>query len=106
MDNNGIIRSCDTYKYLGVRFSKSGTSDTDIANTNAQGKKVIHKLNSVMWNDKMHKETKTTIYKVILKSTSTYGCEVWELIKEIEVALKRWRWIFTGGVRGFQKHNM
>jgi len=75
------LKNCATFKYLGVTLSNTGKSNEDIKNKIGQGRRVIRQLNSVLWNNKIRSKTKTTIYRSIFESISTYGSETWELTK-------------------------
>lgn len=88
MLGNDKVNACNKYKYLGVTFSEAGSSVDDINNKIAQGKRAIRALNTVLWNNKVKRETKTTIYKTILESICTYGSEVWELTGRNKARLK------------------
>lgn len=44
----------------GVIISKDGKSDKNISNKIAQETRVMRRLNSVLWNDKLMNETKVT----------------------------------------------
>lgn len=83
-----IIKNTKRFKYLGVTFTESGTSNEDINNKIGQGRRTIKQLNSVLWSDKITKETKTTIYKSIVESIATYGSEVWEVTEKNKKKLK------------------
>lgn len=100
------IRHCNSYKYLGVTISSKGKSREDIINKIAQGKRVIRQLNSVLWNNKVTKRTKTTIYKTIVESISTYGSETWELNKrdkERLLALEMDFWRRSSGISRIER---
>ena len=75
------VKNTKRFRYLGVLFTDDGKSTTDINNKIGQGKQVISQINSVLWNNKVKKKTKTTIYKTIIESICTYGSETWELTK-------------------------
>jgi len=68
-----IIRDCVRFKYLGVMITKEGNSNEDIDNKIIQGRKVIGKLNPVLWNDKLTMKTKKMI---ILYNTRKYS-HIW-----------------------------
>ena len=83
-----IIRDCVRFKYLGVMITKEGNSNEDIDNKITQGRKVIGKLNPVLWNDKLTMKTKKMIFSTILESIVTYGSEAWEINTRNEKRLK------------------
>lgn len=78
---NGKVKGCKTYKYLGVTFTSNGRNTEEVKNKIGQGKRAIRQINSVLWNDKITKKTKHMIYHSIVESIATYGAEVWELNK-------------------------
>lgn len=41
----------------------------------------VDQLNLVLWNNKVTKKTKKTLYKTIVKSICTYSAATWELKK-------------------------
>lgn len=75
------IRHCKAFKYLGVTISEDGKSTNDINNKIGQGKRAIRQLNSIIRSDKITRTTKSRIYKSVVESITTYGCETWELNK-------------------------
>ena len=52
--------------------------DIAIKGRNTVGRKAIAMLNGVRWDQRISKEDKKRIYKTIVKSILTYGCEVWQ----------------------------
>jgi hypothetical protein len=75
------IRDCVRFKYLGVTITKEGTSTEEIDHKIIQGRTVIGKLNSVLWNDKITMKTKKMIFSTVLESIVTYGSETWKINK-------------------------
>lgn len=79
---NDNIKKCEEIKYLGVTITNKGTSEKDIYNKLNQGKKAIGMLNSILWSDQITKNTKKTIYNVIIESIATYASETWEMTEK------------------------
>ena len=49
-DQNGCIRGCEEFKYLGVRIDKGDSQENYIKNRVNKGRAVTAMLNSVLWN--------------------------------------------------------
>ncbi|KAL3266172.1 hypothetical protein HHI36_010356 [Cryptolaemus montrouzieri] len=75
------LRNIESFKYLGVTFSKNEKRDLDISNKIGQGRYAIHQLNSTLWSPNIYGKTKSNIYKAIKENICTYGAEIWELSK-------------------------
>lgn len=54
------IKCKNSFKYLGDILSSNETSKRDL-----QDRRVIQQLNSLLWNDKFNRKTKTFIYHTI-----------------------------------------
>jgi len=79
IQNDQIIKHCDSYKYLGMTITSDGNMDTAIDERNTQGRKAISLLNSILWDQNISNNNKHKIYNTIVKSITTYSCEVWSL---------------------------
>ncbi|XP_060528291.1 uncharacterized protein LOC132703178 [Cylas formicarius] len=77
LEDGQTIKSCETYKYLGMYISNSGTLDYAIKEQNNQGRKAITMLNTFLWDQKITRRNKHLIYNTIIKSIVTYSSEVW-----------------------------
>lgn len=88
VEENQEIKLCEDYKYLGVKITQDGKLDAAIKERNIQGRKGISLLNSVLWDKNISKENKKRIYNTIIKSITTYGCEVWPIKDRTEKMLR------------------
>ncbi|XP_072160540.1 uncharacterized protein [Bemisia tabaci] len=50
LEDGQCIKSCEHYKYLGVRVSQDGKMDQAIKDRNLQGRKAIAMLNRILWD--------------------------------------------------------
>ena len=73
----GKISYIEEYKYLGVKITASGKQDKEIQSRINLGKMAISTLNGILWDKQITAETKTKIFKTIVRSIMTYGSEVW-----------------------------
>ncbi|XP_060524437.1 uncharacterized protein LOC132700877 [Cylas formicarius] len=71
LEDAQAIKSCETYKYLGMYISSSGTLDYAIKERNNQGRKAITMLNTFLWDQKITRRNKHLIYNTIIKSIVT-----------------------------------
>jgi hypothetical protein len=62
---------------LGITLTSGGKEDTDICNKTVQGEKTIRQLHSLLWHDKMSKNTKQRTFKSTVEPPTIYGAEVW-----------------------------
>lgn len=88
LEDGQCIKSCEHYKYLGVRVSQDGKMDQAIKDRNLQGRKAIAMLNRILWDQSISKEKKRMIYNTIIKSILTYGSEVWPMKERTKKILK------------------
>ncbi|CAH0395288.1 unnamed protein product [Bemisia tabaci] len=79
LEDGQQIKGCEHYKYLGVRLTQDGRTDQAIKERNTLARKATAMLNGILWDPRISKENKRRIYDVVVKSTLTYGCEVWQL---------------------------
>ncbi|XP_060525285.1 uncharacterized protein LOC132701394 [Cylas formicarius] len=79
LEDGQAIKSCETYKYLAMYISSSGTLDYAIKERNNQGRKAITMLNTLLWDEKITIRNKHLTYNTIIKSIVTYSSEVWPL---------------------------
>lgn len=77
LENNEQIKTCDSYKYLGVRIDKDGRDEREIRERIGQGRRAIKRLNSIWWSREISKQKKYNIYDTVVKSIVTYGSETW-----------------------------
>ena len=70
------VKQC---KYLGALFNKKGNSNEEITQRIIKGRNIIRALNLVLWDKDMKMETKKRIYESIVKPTTIYGSEVWDI---------------------------
>ncbi|XP_060527377.1 uncharacterized protein LOC132702626 [Cylas formicarius] len=73
LEDGQAIKSCETYKYLGMYISSRGTLDYAIKERNNQGRKHL------LVGPKFTRQNKHLIYNTIIKSIVTYSSEVWPL---------------------------
>ena len=77
------IKNVNSFKYLGVTVTESGSSEIEIKKRIGQGRQVTRQLNGILWNTHIRQETKIRIYKTIVESIVTYGAEVWEMTESL-----------------------
>ena len=82
-DQKGSIKGCEEFDYLGVRIDKEDRQDSDIKNTINKGRATIAMLNSILWDRNITKEVKLQIYNSMVRSTVTYGADIWKLNKNL-----------------------
>ena len=73
------IKCCTKYKYLGMQITNDGLLDTAIKERNQLGRNAITVLNGILWDRSINNKNKTLIYNTIIKSITTYSCEVWPI---------------------------
>lgn len=56
-----------------------------------QGTRAIALLNGVLWDRNINNHNKKQIYDTIVKSITTYGCEVWKLKEKNKTKVKSHR---------------
>lgn len=82
--NGNVIKACRKYKYLGTVMSEEGNSREEIAQRIIQAKQATQKLNSILWSEQIHKETKKRLYNTLVKNILTYGAETWAITKRYQ----------------------
>jgi hypothetical protein len=73
------IKKVNNFCYLGSILKQNVTSNVEIEKRINNGRKVIVKLNSLLWSSNILGKTKTLIYKSIGESIMLYGSETWTL---------------------------
>ncbi|XP_060522514.1 uncharacterized protein LOC132699683 [Cylas formicarius] len=58
LEDGQAIKSCETYKYLGMYIASTGTLDYAIKERNNQGRKAITMLNTFLWDQKITRRNK------------------------------------------------
>jgi hypothetical protein len=48
----------------------------------SQGRRTFEAMNSILWEQRIKKETKMRIYKSIVQSVMLYGSEIWDLSRD------------------------
>ncbi|XP_060527378.1 uncharacterized protein LOC132702628 [Cylas formicarius] len=79
LEDGQAIKSCETYKDLGMYISSSGTLDYVFKERNNQCRNEITMLNTFLLDQKITRRNKHLIYNTIIKSIVTYSSEVWPL---------------------------
>ena len=69
---------------MGVKTDKEDRRENDIKNRINKGRAVTSTLNNVLWNRQVTRKNKLLIYNSIVKSTVTYGPEMWKFNKHLE----------------------
>ena len=82
-EQKGFIKGCEEFDYLRVRIDKEDRQESHIKNRNNKGRATIIMLNSISWDRNITKEVKLKIYNSIVRSTVTYGAEIWKLNKNL-----------------------
>lgn len=84
LENGDTIKACTEFTYLGAKLNNTGRCDEMINNRVNNARKITGALNSILWQKNIRTKTKTLIYDTIVKSTLTYGSEVWQINKAME----------------------
>lgn len=101
LENKGVIKYSNKYKYLGVTITDDGRNHVEMKERLKKGKYAISTLNQVLWDNKIRIETKHKIYKSIVRSTTLYGAETWQLqnaFKNKFLALEMDYWRRSAGI--------
>ncbi|KAJ4438655.1 hypothetical protein ANN_14602 [Periplaneta americana] len=89
------------YEPPGVTVTYDGRNHVEMKERLKKGKYAISTLNQVLWDKKIRIETKHTIYKSIVRSTTLYGAETWQLqnaFKNKFLALEMDYWRRSAGI--------
>ena len=68
-DEQGTIKLCNEYIYLGTKITADGGHDVEIIERINKSRSAISKLNGVLWDQNISYKTKTTIFNTIIRST-------------------------------------
>ena len=90
------------FDYLGVRIDKEDTQESDINNRINKGRATITMLNSILWDKNIIKQVKLQTYNSIVRSTVTYGAEIWKLNKNLTSKLMSMEMDFLRGQQDIQ----
>ena len=85
--DNQTIGICKNYVYLGTQIDSTGRTENEIQQRILKGKRVVGCLNSILWSKSISREKKHLLYNAIFKSIVLYGCETWQLNKNLEKRL-------------------
>ena len=85
-DQKNCIRECEDFKYLGVKIYKEAREENDSKNRVNNGTTITAMLYTVLWNRQITRKKLLTC-KSIVKSTFTYGAEIWKFSKNLESKL-------------------
>jgi hypothetical protein len=77
-----MIPIVDTYKYLGVMFTKSGSWKEHVDGVIAKGKQRLHRLEKFLHIKSVSCELKHRVIMAVLVPLLEYGSEVWRATKE------------------------
>ena len=80
---NEIIKSCQTFRYLGSTVHQDGTCSRDIEIKIARGKQATKALHGLIWNNNLTKENKNRIFQSIVQNIVLYGAEMWPMTTTI-----------------------
>jgi hypothetical protein len=72
-DNMSVVDEC---KYLGVLFSRNGSSNEEINNRVNRGRNIITSLNSILRDKGPRKITKKTICRTVVQCCGTWSGSV------------------------------
>lgn len=67
LENNEIIRECESYHYLRIHF-KGKTDVTDIDYRINKTRRIIKSLTGLLWSKEIRKQRKATIYYTLIKA--------------------------------------
>ncbi|KAJ4447482.1 hypothetical protein ANN_09489 [Periplaneta americana] len=85
----------------GVTITDDGRNHVEMKERLKKGKYAISTLNQVLWDNKIRIETKHKIYKSIVRSTTLYRAETWQLqnaFKNKFLALEMDYWRRSAGI--------
>lgn len=72
-----IIEQVMTIRYLGVELTSWGALQNEVMYQANKAARIAGCMNDIIWKNKyLNKETKTRIYKAVIRPISTYACEV------------------------------
>ena len=73
------LEEVEQFKYLGATITKDGSSDSEIKIRLAQGTSAMVRLTTI-WNSKYIRfKLKYNLYRSLVLSILTYGCESWTI---------------------------
>ena len=75
------------FVYLGGVITEKSSSEGDIRRRIGLAMGIMQKLNSIWNSSEISTQTKLELYKVLVLSIATYGCETWILKKKDEQRL-------------------
>jgi sorting nexin-29 len=73
------IETVDEFTYLGSTITNGNEDHVEIKRRIATGNKAFFSLLPVLKSRSVHRKTKITLYKTIIRTVVTYGCEAWAM---------------------------
>jgi hypothetical protein len=81
---NYIFKSVDNFKYLGTMVSKMNNRSVEVNARLAMVNRAYYGLQNHMKSRIISRNTKTLLYKTLIRPVLTYGAETWVLPKQDE----------------------
>ena len=77
MYNGNIIEIVDTFKYLGVNFSRTGSFNYHIKQSHDKAIKAMYSVITKCRSHNLSLDCKLDLFDKIVKPVMLYGCEIW-----------------------------
>lgn len=81
------IEVVEDFSYLGSIINNENNMAQEIRHRLIKGNKALYALNNIFKSKLVNKNTKTLIYKTLIRPVITYGCETWTLTNKTEEML-------------------
>jgi hypothetical protein len=78
------IKIVDSYHYLGSCITNDNDEAAEIQRRLKLANSTCYSISSIMKSQDVHKGTKIRLYKTLIRTVLTYGCETWRLSKQSE----------------------
>ena len=78
-----VLEQVDSFIYLGGVITNMASSEGDIKGRIGLAMSIMQKLNSIWKSSEITTLTKLEIYRFLVLSIATYGCETWTLKKKM-----------------------
>lgn len=100
------LEQVDTFKYLGVNIHKSGTEDVEVVGRIESTNKLYYALcNTFVKKKEITQKTKITVYNTVYKPVLTYGCETWNISKQMKSKIQTLEMKYLRAVKGVTRRD-
>ena len=82
-----VIKQVEQFNYLGSMLTSDGRCETEIKRRIGIAKKSFKDLSNILANRKVSFATRKRILKPYVWSVLLYGCETWNISKDVEERL-------------------